>query len=236
MRRSRIARLPFVILLLLIGLAPWRGMAATSDEHVTFDLVTSKWTVAADGTWVVDSEVTLRAPKVNPSHVVRMPLSWSGSTERLDVVQARVDKPDGRSVIMGNDAVRQDPLTGDAYFHEFSDQRRLIITFPDVDPGDLIVVRTHRDVFKPRVPGGFMAAVVLDRSVGWEETNFTISVPADMPFLYETNGFDHSSELIKDRMVHYFHSPKVAVPANEVSVIGRFRPAAAFRRLNVSGL
>ena len=223
MGRSRIARIPVVVLLLLIGPAAlWRCMAATSDEHVTFDLVTSKWTVADNGTWAVDSEVTLRAPKVNPSHVVRMPMSWSGSTEKLEVVQARVDKPDGHSVTLGDDAIREDPLTGDADFHEFSDERRLIITFPDVDPGDLIVVRTHRDVFKPRVPGGFMAAVVLDRSVGWEETNFTISVPADMPFLYQTRGFDHSSELIKDRMVHYFHSPKVGVPANEVTVLGDF--------------
>jgi hypothetical protein len=164
---SRIALPPLVVLLGLLGSAPiWCCLAATADDQITFDLVTSKWTVAANGTWVVDSEVTVRAPKVNPSHVVRMPITWSASTEKLEVVQARVDKPDGRSIILANEAIREDPLTGDEYFHEYSDERRLLITFPDVDPGDPIVVRTHRDEFKPRVPGGFAAAVVLDRSVG----------------------------------------------------------------------
>lgn len=220
---SRIVLPPLVVLLGLLGSAPiWCCLAATADDQITFDLVTSKWTVAANGTWVVDSEVTVRAPKVNPAHVVRMPITWSASTEKLEVVQARVDKPDGRSIILAKEAIREDPLTGDEYFHEYSDERRLLITFPDVDPGDLIVVRTHRDEFKPRVPGGFAAAVVLDRSVGWEETNFTISLPADMPFQYETGGFDHQSELIKDRMMHYFHSPKVGIPQREVAVLGEF--------------
>ena len=151
-----------------------------------------------------------------------MPLTWSASTEKLEVTQARVDKPDGRSIIMEPDAIREDPLTGDEYFHEFSDEHRLLITFTDVEPSDLIVDRAHRDVIKPRVPGGFTAAGVLDRSVGWEETNFTVSVPADMPFQYDTRGFDHESELIKDRMMHYFHSSKIGVPARQVAVLGEF--------------
>jgi hypothetical protein len=221
MRWSRIALPPLLVLLGLIG-AAWCCRAAADDDRITFDLVTSKWTVAANGTWVVDSEVTVRTPKVNPSHVVRMPMTWSASTEKLDVVQARVDKPDGSSIIEGKEAIREDPLTGDEYFHEYSDEHRMLITFPDVDPGDLIVVRTHRDVFKPRVPGGFTAAIVLDRTVGWEETNYTISVPADMPFHYDTRGFDHQSELIKDRMMHYFHSPKIGIPRQEVAVLGEF--------------
>ena len=223
MRWSRTALLSVLVLLGLIGPAALRGcLAAGSDEQITFDLVTSKWIVAANGTWVVDSEVTVRPPKTNPSHVVRMPMTWSGSTEKLEVVQARIDKPDGRSITMPSEAIRDSPLVGDEYFHEFSDEHRLIITFSDVEPGDLIVVRTHRDVFKPRVPGGFTAAVVLDRSVAWEETNFSISVPADMRFKYDTRGFDHQSELIKDRMMHYFRSTKIGVPAREVAVLGEF--------------
>ena len=170
----------------------------------------------------VDAEVSIRAPGNNDSHVVRTPLTWSASTEKLTVVQARIDRPDGSSIVMGPEAIRDDPLTGDEYFHEFSDQRRLLITFSDAQPGDLLVIKTHRDVFRPRVPGGFMAAPVFDRTVGWEDTNFTLSVPADMPFQFETRGFDHQSELIKDRMMHYLHSPKVVVPPKPVTVLSDF--------------
>jgi hypothetical protein len=207
---------------LLLSLPIPRCFAAPPDNQVTFDQVISKWTVAPDGSWVVEADVTMRAPKDNPSHVVRMPATWSTSTEKLEVVQARIDKPDGRSIILGGDAVREDPPVGDQYFHEFSDEDRLVITFANTDPGDLLVLRMRRDVFRPRVPGGFMAAPVLDRSVGWEETNYTISVPADMPFHFETRDFDHDSELMKDRMVHYFHAPKVPMPPREVTMLGSF--------------
>ena len=138
------------------------------------------------------------------------------------ILRARVDKPDGHSVVMGPETIREDPFTGDRYFHEFSDQRRLLITFPDVEPGDLMVVHTKRDVFRPRIPGGFMAAPVLDRSVGWEETNYTISVPADMPFHVETRGFDEQSEVIRDRVMHYLHTPREPAPANDIAVLGQF--------------
>src|SRR5665213_2866613 len=127
--------------LLLLGLMP-RCLAATPDDEIIFDQVTSKWIVAANGTWTVDAEASIRAPKDDPSHVVRVPLTWSASTEKLNVAQARIDKPDGRSVVMGKEAIRDFPLTGDMYFHEFLDTRRLLLTFSDVQPGDLLVVRT----------------------------------------------------------------------------------------------
>jgi hypothetical protein len=210
------------MLFLLPGGAPHSAHAAAPDNQVTFDQVASKWTVAPDGTWSVEAVVTIRAPKENPSHVVRMPLTWSRSTERLAVEQARIDKPDGHSIELPKDVIREDPPSGDMYFHEFSDEDRLIITFPNVETGDLLVLKTRRDVFHPRIPGGFMAAPVLDRGVGWEETTFAISVPADMVLHYETRVFDHQSETIRDRIVHYFHAPRLPEPPKEVTILGPF--------------
>jgi transglutaminase-like putative cysteine protease len=198
------------------------GFAAPPDNQVTFDQVASTWTVARDGTWVVDAEVTIRAPKDNPSHIVRVPLVWTDTIETLTVIQARVEKPDGRKVIVGGDAIREDSATGDRYFHEFSAQRRLLITYVDIQPGDLLVFHTRRDVIHPRVPGGFMAAVVLDPTVGWTDTNYTISVPSDMPLLTDTRGFEHQSEIRNDRTLHYFRSQKDLPSSREIAVLGEF--------------
>ena len=64
MRWSRILLSAAVVLMGLIGpVSPRCCLAAAADDQITFDLVTSKWTVASNGTWVVDSEVTIRAPK-----------------------------------------------------------------------------------------------------------------------------------------------------------------------------
>jgi len=213
----------WLLLALVLAIVPPGPLrAATAENRVTFDQVMTKWTVEANGTWVVDADLTIRAPKDNVSHVVKVPMTWSESVEKLEVIQARIDKPDGHSIVMGKEAIREDPPTGDMYFHEYSDIRRLIITFTNTETGDLLVIRSHRVVSHPLVPGGFMAAPVLDRGVGWEETNYTVSVPADVPFHFETREFDHQDELIKDRVMHYFHSPKVVAPAREVTVLGQF--------------
>ena len=67
-----------------------------------------------------------------------------------------------------------------------------------------------------------MTAPVLDRTVEWMDTNYTISVPADLPFQVEAHGFDHQSEQIRDRMVHYLHAPRINAPLNQVAVLGPF--------------
>jgi hypothetical protein len=206
---------------LLMFAAPIQAATAPNNP-ITFDEVQLKWIVAPDSTWTVDAEVTLRAPGDNPWGVVRMPISWSASIETMNIVQARIDKPDGRQIILPKEAIRDDPPTGDRYFHEFSDLHRLLITFSGTEPRDLLIVRTKRHVFHPRIPGGFMTAPVLDRDVDWEETDYSISVPDNLPVHYETRGFDHQSETIQSRIVHYFHSPRVGIQAGHDFALGPF--------------
>ncbi len=205
------------------GLAGSAGFAAVAvDNEVKFEQVLSKWIVQTDGTWVVEAEVTIRPPAENPSRVVVVPLTWSDSTERLTVTQARIERADGRALDLPPAAMREAPPTGDRYFHEFSDQRRLLITFADVGSTDTLVVRTQRNVFHPRVPGGFMTAPILDRTVGWDETNYTISIPSAMPFKLETRGFEYHAETIIDRRVHYLRATKTDYPAREIAVLSQF--------------
>ncbi len=224
----RLARAFAVMVLALLLLAlpplvpPLGHQALPADAPVTFDLANATWTVAADGSAVVEAEVTLRLPKTGAMRVARVPLMWSGSTETMEVLEARVEKPNGRLVPIGKDAIREDPPEGDRYFHEFSDVRRVIITFQDAGAGDLLLIRTRRVLFRPRVPGGFMTAPVLAGPVGWEETNYTISVPSVPPLHVETRGFDHQKEVILDRTLHYFRSRKASEASREISLVGAF--------------
>ena len=218
---TMLPRLALLLGVVLPGLTP--GLPAqAADTPVTFDLVNSTWTVAADGSAVVESEVSMRLPATGAMRVAQVPLIWSGSVERMEVLEARVEKRDGRVVPVRKDAIREDQPTGDRYFHEYSDVRRVIVTFLDAEAGDLLTIRTRRDMIRPRVPGGFMAAPVLARTVGWEETNYTISVPSTPPLQFETRGFDHQSEIILGRTVHYFRSQKTAGPSRDITLLGAF--------------
>ena len=182
----------------------------------------SKWIVAEDGTAVVEAEISMRLPKTGATRAVRVPLIWFASLETLAVTHARIEKRDGRVTPIGTAAVREDPPMGDRHFHEYSDLRRMIVTFPGADPDDLLVVRTRREGIRPLVPGGFMTAPILARSVGWEESDHTISVPSKLPFHIETRGFDHQSEIILDRTVHYIRSQKPTGAARDVTILGQF--------------
>ncbi len=190
--------------------------------QTVFDQVTSKWTVEANGTAVSEAEFEIRAPRRNPLRIFSIPLTWSESIESLTIIQARIEKPDGRIVVLPDSAIRDDPFTGDKEFHEFSDERRLMLTFTNVEPGDVLVVKTRRSIVHPRIPGGFTVSPVLDIKGGWGDINDTVNVPSNMPFQIETRGFEHQSEVIIDRTVHYIRMTKSAAPPPGTAVLNAF--------------
>ncbi len=211
---------------LVAAAAGWGGIpghaAVAIDTEIKFERVDSKWIVQTNGTWAVEAEITIRPPAENPSRIVTVPIGWSNTTERLTIVHARVERPNGKTVDAPPLGIREPPPTGARYFHEISDQRRYTITFPDVGPDDVLSIRTKREVFHPRVPGGFMTAPTLDRTVGWEDTNYTISVPLSMGFKMDLRGFEHQAETIIDRRVHYLRAPKTSNPARDIGVLSQF--------------
>lgn len=216
---TSIARLT-VAAALTVACQPGRAQAA--DAVFTFDLVTSRTVVAPDGTWTVDTEATIKAPADNPSRVIRVPLVWSRSIEDLNILDARIEKPNGPPSAVAPDAIRDDPLTGDRYFHEFSDLARKTITFSNVDAGDVLRLQTVRRVHHPRVPGGFAMVHILDPSVRWEEISDTVISPDRLPLKVESRGFDHQSEKLDGRTAHYFHSSKAVPPERSAIGLGAF--------------
>ena len=198
------------------------GPGRAQDKSFTFDLVTSRTEVSADGTWTVDSDITIKGPKDNPSRIVRVPMIWAKSVETLEITDARVVKAARSPGRLPDGSIRDDPFTGDRYFHEYVDQGRKVITFNDVEEGDVLHIQTLRTVKHPRVPGGFMTAPVLDPSVRWEEISDTIMVPDAMSLIVETRGFDHQAEKIAGRTAHYFHSSKAVTVERGTAVVGDF--------------
>ena len=214
---SKIAIIPGAITVLTALLGP-----AKAAGPLVLDQLQSKWTVALDGTSVNETEFSIKVPKDQSSPIVNVPLLWSGAIESLSVTQVRIEKPGGQTVILGPDSVREDPPRGDALFHEYSDERRLIVTFTRTAAGDVLIVRTRREATRPRVPGGFFVAPVLDMPVSGDDVSYTVSVPTSLPFQFESRGFDHQSEVIIDRTVHYIHAIKTQAPPERLGALSAF--------------
>ena len=220
--KTRVALLRCALALALLGLVPARASAAEADSPFIFDAVTATITVAADGSHVTDTELVIRIVPGAGLRAAQIPLSWSRSVERLEILEARIDKKDGRAIVLGKEAFQDDPPTGDRYFHEFSDESRTVLSFPDAREGDLLTIRTRREAFRPRVPGGFMTTVMLARTAGWEETNYILNLPAAMPLRVEARAFDHTSEARFDRVVHHLRSRQTTIPAAERAILDPF--------------
>lgn len=193
-----------------------------APARAAVDVATSAWTVAADGTAVFEGTFTIRLPDDKSPGIQRIPLTWSPSVETLRVIDAHIEKPDGRVLSAGREAIAEAPPPTDPYARVFLDQRRLLVSFIDAGPGDVVEIRTRREMFRSRVPGGFAIAPVLARNGRNAETNFSVSVPSAMPFQFEVRGFSHDTETIQDRTVHYFRLQKDAVLEPDVIALNPF--------------
>ena len=209
--------------LLIVGLAllaPTPALAA--DGGMTFETVNSTWTVAADGTYIIDAELAIRIGVAVANGAMRIPLSWDAATETLEIQDARIERPGEPAIHIAASSFRDTTVEGDRYFHEYSRNHRLLVTLPDVMPKDLLTIQLRRVVFRPRVPGGFMAVAMLEPSVKWDETNYTISVPAGVKLLVENRGFEYQTERMRDRVMHYLHAPPLPAGDNTAAMLGPF--------------
>ena len=142
------SRLSAVVGTVMMALAP-RCLAATTapDSQITFDQVISKWIVQENGTWAVDARPLYHSRAPKGQHFPRRPRT--GDVVRLDqkleIMQRRVDKPDGHSVVLGKETIRKTHPRVTSSFHEFSDQHRFVVTFSNAETGDMLVLRTHHE-------------------------------------------------------------------------------------------
>jgi transglutaminase-like putative cysteine protease len=235
----RIAALLLSSLLLCAG-----AMARDSgtDPSVVVERYVQHFVVEPDGSYTltVDNAKTLVEPRALQGHG-QYYISYNSTLDEVLSVEAYTQKPDGRRVPVQPAQIKdqQESVSSDAPM--FQDTRLKIVIFPEVAPGDQVVVRYVLRRHTPLFPGHFDD---LSSSQFYLNKDFRLiyDMPAGMPLYADAAGFvavagEHPAGR-KRYQWRYQNGPNERIEADSVSyldygkrlAVSTFPDYAAFAR------
>jgi transglutaminase-like putative cysteine protease len=163
--------------------------ALAYEPPVAFDRIVATYTVNADGSYRLTSEVTLRilTPQgISSSGAPR--ISYSSSREDIESVEAYITQPDGTVTPVGADAIRTQQEDTDGGSTEFSDSWDKVILFPQVRVGSRLTWKYTLIVHTPIFKGFFSHSEAFAPSLNVGRYELTVTMPAGHPLFIETRG------------------------------------------------
>jgi transglutaminase-like putative cysteine protease len=143
------------------------------------------------------SQVRLWRLEIRPNNLAaarreaEQALTYSPSSEKLEVLEAATRKPDGRIIEAGPSAVVEQLPPGSAELDHFTDRRQKVVLLPDVEPGDTLLITWRRTMRRPILPG-FATALYRPSDVPWRALTLTVRAPKGTNLYFEAHGFTHS--------------------------------------------
>lgn len=136
----------------------------------------------------------------------QQPMSFSDAVEQLELVEAYTRKPDGRRVAVEPRAVRVQLAPGVPNVPAYSDRKQMVVVFPEVQGGDVLVATWRKTVLHPVFAGQFTLTSVFNRVVPWDDAMVTVTTPADKPLKIEAHGPVLEEERLEDgRHLYRWH-------------------------------
>jgi len=136
-------------------------------------------------------------------------------------------KADGRIIAADERAVHDEPASADISSPYFDEQRKRIIAYPDVAPGDKVRGRLiYRDK-RPVLAGEFVQFWDQPLDQPPEVIELTLEGPASRPVRTVARGVEHTEERVGDRIIHHVLFRQES-PVPRLSDIGAFDSARRF--------
>lgn len=148
---------------------------------------TTHYDVQADGRYTVEERSSLR---IDTSQAVKrfgqLPLPYSSTLQKLDVLEAYVIDKDGKRTDVPKDRImeQQTPQSADAPM--FDDGKVKIIIFPGVEVGSVLHYHTRKSQIKPQFPGHFSMVEATPGIFNIESAVITVKAPATVKLYVDT--------------------------------------------------
>lgn len=161
----------------VLGAAP--AQATRSEATIINSRI--HYQIQDDGRHVVEDIGALRIE--TPQAVQRfaqVPIPFSGSLQKLDVLAAYVVGKDGKRVDVPADRILVQQTPQSAGAPTFDDGKVKVVVFPAVEVGSVLHLHTRRTQLKPLFPGHFSA---VENSLGMfdiERAEITVQAPAGL--------------------------------------------------------
>jgi TPR repeat protein len=129
--------------------------------------------------------------------------TYNGYFDELITRELATVKADGRSIAVDERVIHDEAASTDVSSPYFDEQRKRIIAFSDVTPGDKIRGQLIYKAKRQRLPGEFASAWYVAPSDPPEVMELTLDGPATKPVRIVARNVEHSEERIGDRIVHH---------------------------------
>ncbi|MRV74931.1 DUF3857 domain-containing protein [Duganella sp. FT92W] len=160
-----------------------------TDTSFTHERFVGHYVVNKDGSYVQTTEHVLlikeeRAVKA----LAQQPIIYNSSLQKIEVVQAYTQKPDGRRVLVKPDQIKdqQERISTEAPM--FQDSRVKVLIFPEVAVGDRLVYTYRVICTQPLYPGQF-EDVTLGEFNAVGRMSMTYDMPEELPLYADSMGF-----------------------------------------------
>ena len=163
--------------LLLITASTLVFAQATPDATIINN--TMQYDVQTDGRYTVEERLAFRID--TPQGVQKygqIPLTYSSTLQKLDVLEAYVIGKDGKRTDVPTDRImeQQTPQSADAPM--FDDGKVKTIVFPGVEVGSVLHFHTQETQVKPQFPGHFSIVKAAPSMLNIESAVITLKTPA----------------------------------------------------------
>lgn len=140
------------------------------------------------------------------------------------ILAAYTQKPDGRRIdVDPASVIIRDVAQADAAVY-MRDTKTATLIFPDVAPGDTLVMTTRKIVRATVFPGHFQLLLPLPRTGSYAASTVTVSAPASLPLAVGGTGFAHARDVQGDEIRHVLtYAPQPVLDAEERMTSSRDR-------------
>ncbi|MFZ6756547.1 DUF3857 domain-containing transglutaminase family protein [Undibacterium sp. Ji50W] len=192
-----------------------------TDKSITILKEIQSFVVNRDGSYAVtvESYVQINEERAVVSQSQRQ-WSFNQSLETLELLEAYVEKPDGRKAHVKPEQIKlqQEPAYSGAPM--FQDMQVRVVIYPEVAVGDKIYSRHSKTRKTAMFPGQF-SDYTPSRYVPTKQLTMIYDMPADMPLLNQADGFVATPAVTQnDRTVYrwdYLPSDNPRIESSSVS-------------------
>ena len=164
-------------------------------DHIYVD-----YTIHADGTAEMISDSSwLATDKDSVTYGKQDSISHSTSAEKVDIIKAYTEKPDGRHIDVPPNSFQISASGGkDGGAPAFSDQTTETIIFPDFSVGDRAVLVYKLTQKEPLFPGQYSIAHLFPKDYWVKDVRETATWPDSMPMKYSTKGMTLAEDKVEN--------------------------------------
>ncbi len=120
--------------------------------------------------------------------IAQQAMAYVDGLERVELVEGYTLKADGRRVPVAEGAVRTQLAPGSPNSPQYSDLKRVVAVFPDVQAGDAVALTWRKTIDEPIFPGHVSQTSFFSRTLPWQDVRIRITAPLDQPLQTESFG------------------------------------------------